>query len=246
MSKNIYFEIQKAMFSAWEYDHKEVVSRGRLDDAYELGFIAAWHAGKGFERPVFLKDWENGGHTEDHLISDCRKAFDEWYDWKINSNPAYYNGFDYTTAFLAWQAAWNSRQPKRETSAQQPAAPAGDDARRLLIEIMRIADEIRISPTWTRATSDRAIEIYKHAKAAIAAMPKHPPEMEGRAIIYDAVSAMPDETLLIRQLEYALWQMRRAGRKQGWQEKYKTEMDLANAALSASEARLKELEKTNG
>ena len=37
-------EIQKAMSSAWEYDHKEVASRGRLDDAYELGFIAAWQA----------------------------------------------------------------------------------------------------------------------------------------------------------------------------------------------------------
>ena len=37
-------EIQKAMSAAWEYDHKEVVSRGRLDNAYELGFIAAWQA----------------------------------------------------------------------------------------------------------------------------------------------------------------------------------------------------------
>ena len=36
-------EIQKAMSAAWEYDHKEVAERGRLDDAYEMGFLAAWN-----------------------------------------------------------------------------------------------------------------------------------------------------------------------------------------------------------
>lgn len=28
----------------WEKDKNRVVSLGRLDDAYELGFVAAWHA----------------------------------------------------------------------------------------------------------------------------------------------------------------------------------------------------------
>lgn len=35
-------ELQKAMSEAWEKDRSTAVSRGRVDDAYELGFIAAW------------------------------------------------------------------------------------------------------------------------------------------------------------------------------------------------------------
>ena len=37
-------EIQKAMSAAWEQDRATAVYRGRVDDAYELGFIAAWRA----------------------------------------------------------------------------------------------------------------------------------------------------------------------------------------------------------
>jgi hypothetical protein len=38
-------EIQKAMSSAWEKDRNTAVSRGRVDDAYELGFIAGYAGG---------------------------------------------------------------------------------------------------------------------------------------------------------------------------------------------------------
>jgi hypothetical protein len=39
-------ELQKALSAAWENDRALAVYRGRVDDAYELGFIAAWKISK--------------------------------------------------------------------------------------------------------------------------------------------------------------------------------------------------------
>lgn len=72
-------ELQKAMSAAWEKDSATAVQRGRVDDAYELGFIAAWRAAKApaIGQPHFLTDWDFGGHTKAHLLREANEQPDE-------------------------------------------------------------------------------------------------------------------------------------------------------------------------
>jgi len=52
--------------------------------------------------------------------TECRKAFDTWYEEKRNSSPEYYN-LDYADTFIAWQAAWNrTQQPAQSIWKKYP------------------------------------------------------------------------------------------------------------------------------